>query len=145
MGPLERLGQRRHRLEERVLQLIDFGYSSTTDVHTAFSGSAHYAAPEVHLADVNGGPSYSCSKSDTWSAGVCLFAMLATQLPFGGEEETDDERDALRAKVCAGSWDVLPEERSDESLELVSGLLTVDPAERSTLDEVWASAWMTAT
>ena len=105
--------------EERVLQLIDFGYASTTDVHTAFSGSAHYAAPEVHLADAHGGPSYSCSKSDTWSAGVCLFAMLATQLPFGGDEETEDERDALREKVGGRASAVL---RSKHSLVTPSSL-----------------------
>ena len=128
--------------EERTLQLIDFGYASTTDVHTAFSGSAHYAAPEMHAADAHGGPPFSCARADVWSAGVCLFAMLATQLPFGGEEETAEERDALRAKVMAGAWDTLPDERSDDALELVSGMLCVDPAERSTLNEVAATPWV---
>ena len=91
--------------EESHLLLLDFGYASTRDTHTAFSGSAHYAAPEVHrtceAGTVPPAP-FSASKADVWSAGVCLFAMLATSLPFNGPEETDEQRAALRQKIYAG-------------------------------------------
>ncbi len=81
------------------LQLIDFGHVSTTDVHSQYSGLAHFVAPEVHATD-EGGPPFSCRAADVWSAGVVLFARLAKALPFNGEEEMPEERAALRRKVC---------------------------------------------
>lgn len=85
---------------ERRLQLIDFGYASREFQQSSFAGSAQFAAPEVHrAADSEPFWSFSCVPADTWSAGVCLFAMLATQLPFGGSDDTQEERVLLRDKV----------------------------------------------
>ena len=124
------------------LQLIDFGYASTTDVHSQYSGSAHFAAPEVHAAD-EGGPPFSCRAADVWSAGVVLFAMLATALPFNGAEETAEERAALRRKVCKGVPDgSLPAERPAAACDLVTRMLIVEPAERATLAQVLAHEWV---
>ena len=94
--------------EREWLVLTDFGYATSTDEHSTFAGSAHYAAPEVHRAEdpSNTAPiSFSASLADVWSAGVCLYAMLATALPFNGPEETEDDRQALREKVYRGEWD----------------------------------------
>jgi len=123
----------------KVLKLIDFGYASMTDEHTQFTGSAHFAAPEVHRADAEGGLAFSCRAADVWSAGVCLFAMLATRLPFNGGEETAEEKSALRRKICAGEPDEpLPETRSRASIDLASRMLVVDVGGRATLEHVAA-------
>ncbi len=124
------------------LQLLDFGYASTTDEHRQFSGSAHFAAPEVHAAD-EGGPPFSCRCADVWSAGVVLYAMLATGLPFNGAEGTADERAALRAKVRAGVVDGggVPAHRPAAARELVARMLVVDAQARATLAQVIAHEW----
>jgi serine/threonine protein kinase len=124
------------------LQLIDFGYASTTDVHSQYSGSAHFAAPEVHSAD-EGGPPFLCRAADVWSAGVVLFARLAKALPFNGEEEMPEERAALRRKVCKAVPDgSLPAERPATACDLVARMLIVEPAERATLAQVLAHEWV---
>ena len=105
------------------LQLIDFGYASTTYVHSQYSGLAHFAAPEVHAAD-EGGPPFSCRTADVWSAGVVLFVRLSMALPFNGEEEMPEERAALRRRVCKGVPDgSLPAERPAAACDLVARML----------------------
>ena len=89
----------------------------------------------------NGGRSCSAAVADVWSAGVCLYAMLATALPFGGSEETADERRALRSKVCAGSPDG-PLLRSSGARDLTRRMLTVDPVARISLADACAHSWV---
>lgn len=132
---------------ETKLQLVDFGYASTRNEQTNFAGSPHYAAPEVHAANQEGGgPEYLAAGADVWSAGVCLFAMLATQLPFGGGEDSDEEVAELRAKVCSGQPDAVPEwseySRCPSAFDLAEGMLCVDPAERFSLDDVCDHEWV---
>jgi len=127
---------------ERTLMLIDFGYAATANEQTNFADSPAYAAPEVHHALQPDSPPFMCTQTDVWSAGVCLFAMLATSLPFNGSEDSDAELAELRRKVCAGVWDVQITNRPPEAVELVTALLKVDPAERFTLDEVCEHSWI---
>ena len=101
---------------------------------------------QVHLTKADG-PSaeFLANGSDVWSCGVCLFAMLATSLPFAGGEDTDEEERALSAKVCGGVWDVpleASESRSQPAIDLVTRMLTVDPAARASLDDVCEHEWV---
>eukprot|EP00966_Prymnesium_polylepis_P333045 7388513-Prymnesium_polylepis.1 len=128
---------------ETTLQLIDFGFAAGAETRSDFAGTAHFAAPEVHnAADADDGScSYRCAPADVWSAGVCLFAMLATQLPFGGSDDGDDERRELQEKVCAGQWDVEPK-CSALAIDLLRGIMCVDPVRRLTLEQVCEHPWV---
>ncbi|KAG7352019.1 sserine/threonine protein kinase with PASTA sensor domain [Nitzschia inconspicua] len=55
------------------LRLIDFGSGTdqvVEDVHTTFAGSAFYISPELFQRTYN-------EKTDVWSAGVCLYVIVA--------------------------------------------------------------------
>jgi len=128
---------------ETRLQLVDFGYAAIVNEQSNFAGSPHYAAPEVHRANLPNPPVFLAAGADVWSCGVCLFAMLATQLPFNGGEGSAEEERALSAKVCEGAWDASLEGRcSAAAIDLVSRMLIVDPDERCTLDDVCAHEWV---
>ena len=127
------------------LVLLDFGYASTEQRHSLFAGSAHFAAPELHGLDDEGrGEAYDAAAADVWSAGVVVFAMLATRLPFDGPEDTPSQRAALRARVCAAVPDVplaqLP--RPAPAVELVQRLMVVDATQRASAAEALALAWL---
>jgi serine/threonine protein kinase len=55
------------------MRLIDFGSGTdevAEDVHTTFAGSAFYISPELYQRTYN-------EKTDVWSAGVCLYVIVA--------------------------------------------------------------------
>lgn len=54
-----------------------------TPSFSSASPCAPSCAPPSPLSD-RPGPSYDARGVDTWSAGVCLFAMVTGALPFGG-------------------------------------------------------------
>lgn len=115
------------------VKLADFGFASLLKpgsfLETA-CGSPQYCAPEVLLGD-----SYSGVKADIWSLGVVLYAMTTGGLPFD-----DDNLQRLMNKINSGAF-YMPVEVPPELAELLTKMLTVDPAKRATLDEVKASSW----
>ena len=108
------------------VKIADFGFAKwmRTNVAETSCGSPHYAAPEV----LKGTP-YDGRKSDIWSSGVILYALLTGRLPF--EEQS---LRVLASKIRGGVFRMpdLP----DAIKDLISKLLTVDPAERISLERI---------
>lgn len=119
---------------ESAVQLIDFGYATDAKMKNCFAGTAQFAAPEVHEAS-QGESSFECAPADVWSAGVCLFTMLAMQVPFSGTDENEEQAYELQQKVCVGQWDVQPS-CSPSALDLLRGMLYMDAEERMTIKQV---------
>lgn len=92
-------------------------------------GSPSYAAPEIVSRQLYDGPPV-----DVWSLGVVLFAMITGYLPFHASGSNKDE---LCQKIIAGVYKT-PEWISDESKDLLRGMLTTDPRRRLTLEQVSA-------
>eukprot|EP00931_Biecheleriopsis_adriatica_P026522 TRINITY_DN16140_c0_g1_i1.p1 TRINITY_DN16140_c0_g1~~TRINITY_DN16140_c0_g1_i1.p1 ORF type:complete len:388 (-),score=59.84 TRINITY_DN16140_c0_g1_i1:92-1255(-) len=123
-----------------ALQLLDFGFakaaSGTPAQHTVL-GTLTYTAPEVF-------DGVYCEQCDLWSVGVVLYQLFCGNPPFESSDVTI-LRSLHRDPLLTGSslfrgpvWRSAPEAAQD----LVRGLLTVDPAKRSTAHAALADDWL---
>ena len=94
-------------------------------------GTPAYIAPEVLL---NNG--YNGKKSDTWSWGVVLFAMLYGTVPFKGTN-----MDELHSLIKAGTY-TLKDDISKEARKLIKGILEINPNKRLKLKEILQTPWL---
>lgn len=119
--------------EHKCIKIVDFGLSNrfeTNQLLKTACGSPCYAPPEMVS-----GQSYVPQMCDLWSCGVILFAMVCGFLPF-----EDSNTSALYKKILAANYQP-PAFISDSVKDLISGLLTVDPAKRFTIADVRAHPW----
>jgi len=116
-----------------VLKIADFGLANlqkSNEYLKTVCGTPNYVAPEV-LKQTE----YDGFKSDMWSAGVILYVMLAGRLPFYQKQLAE-----LVAKIKAGDYKI-PENVSQESIDLIQKLLCVDPEKRYTVHDCAKHPW----
>ena len=118
---------------EGHVKISDFGFSRFVDkkglVNTS-CGSPCYASPEV----LTGSP-YDGAKSDIWSIGVILFAMVSGKLPW-----TKQNQIQLFEQIKNGEYTV-PKNLSPECQDLIKHMLCVDPQIRYSGEEVLSHIW----
>jgi BR serine/threonine kinase len=122
-------------LDEHLnIKIADFGFARfvRTNIANTSPGSPHYAAPEI----IRGVP-YDGRAADVWSCGVILYALLAGYLPFD-----DISVRNLLVKVRHGQY-VMPA-LSRSACDLIQRMLTLDPAERITIDRIKSHGFFTA-
>lgn len=122
-------------------QITDFGlakYRSGTgaksDEMTTACGTPGYVAPEVLKNEKYG------KQVDLWSLGVILYILLCGFPPFYHESTA-----ALYKQIKKGEFDFPApywSNISDSAKDLVRKLLTVDPAQRYTAQQVLAHPWI---
>lgn len=109
------------------IRISDFGLSRFVGrnglVETA-CGSPCYASPEC----ISGKP-YDARKSDIWSCGVVLFAMVTGQLPW-----TKRNQFQLFEQIRSAQFSI-PEFLSDNCKDLIKRLMEPDMDKRITIDE----------
>jgi serine/threonine protein kinase len=146
-----------HHEEEQTAGTTDSGLSMKR--LTSVVGSPHYVAPEI-LENSGCKDGYDGTKSDVWSLGVILYAMLAGNLPFGKDilhckrfakySSWVQMRNAHLLDTIAGSdsnsvlfpqW-FFPPTFSDHAKDLISKLLQPDPSKRVTVEEAFRHAWI---
>ena len=70
------------------IYLIDFGYARPYTpgwrANSSIHGSSHYAIPEIWLQRPREGP-----EVDVWAAGVCLYLLVTSYFPFGGNSQQE--------------------------------------------------------
>lgn len=115
------------------IKVADFGLANLMqdgEFLRTSCGSPNYAAPEVISGSLYAGPEVDC-----WSAGVILYALLVGTLPFD-----DDVIFKLFKKIKAGSYP-MPSHLSEDSRNLISQMLCVDPLKRITFAEIRRHPW----
>ena len=105
---------------------LDFDYLETP------CGSPGYAPPEMIL-----GYSYNGLKTDVWSSGIILYAMLCGSFPFD-----DDSEQILYSKIIKGIFE-FPDDivLSDEAKNLIKKILVVNPCYRATIEDIKNDPW----
>ncbi|GAB4821373.1 hypothetical protein N2152v2_008419 [Parachlorella kessleri] len=130
-----------------IVRLSDFGFSKDENYHSAPGsrvGTPAYLAPEV-ISNVMG-RSYDAKKADVWSCGVMLYVMVAGQYPFTSR---DDLKGGGNMGLQASFQRILKAEfkfpasipMSDECKDLITRMLTKDPARRLSVQEVLQHPW----
>lgn len=116
------------------IKVLDFGLSNFYDNKMFLKtscGSLYFAAPELLQGHTYMGP-----EIDVWSLGVILYVMLCGKVPFDDESARELQNKIKEAKY---SFNV---SISKDAEKLISGMITVDPAERVSLDQVMKSKWI---
>ena len=72
---------------------------------------------------------------DIWSSGIILYAMICGYLPFD-----DNNNDVLYKKITAGKYHI-PSFVSDQARDLLTKILTTDPNNRYTLNQIKSHPW----
>jgi serine/threonine protein kinase len=118
-----------------TIKICDFGVSkilfSQNEIMQDHCGTPAYIAPEVFKN--LGYHGYGC---DIWSLGVTLYFMLGGEQPFKGQSVEE-----LKKNVCLKNYKKI-DFISTEAEDLLDKMLTVDPDERITLDEIMKHIWI---
>lgn len=115
--------------QEGEVKIIDFGmaalHQNDKKLRTS-CGSPHYAAPELLKAKT-----YRGDKTDVWSMGVILFAMLEQRLPF------DNEHLPTMLSLSKRALYTMPEGFSPDAKDMIKRILVTEPDKRISIREMW--------
>jgi len=124
------------------VKLADFGLAVEVGDSPLYSvcGTAFYVSPEM-LNET--GYDY---KVDVWSMGVICFILLCGYPPFTSENESN--QDELFDAILAGDLQFAPpywSKISQHAKNLIKSMLTVNPEQRYTAEQVFEHPWTTGT
>lgn len=126
---------------EDVLKITDFGLARVIDPENPLlitrCGSEEYASPEVVQQQ-----SYDGRKSDTWSLGVILYALLVGYLPFRYDPRKQERVSQLFYRIVRAEikW---PKDTpiSDDAKFVVQSILERNPEKRIDIHDIEKLAW----
>jgi len=129
--------------DDSSVKIADFGLSihlpdNKLCMHAC--GTPNYLAPEMIFRTGYSKP------VDMWAVGCIAFILLGGYLPFDtGDSSTDPHNNKLYALIKTGKFEFSEEywkHVSDEAKGLISGLLTVDPSKRLTVEQALDHSWV---
>lgn len=126
--------------ENNNIKLTDFGwcdYFNGKRYLTETCGTYEYMAPEI----IKMSP-YSF-KVDIWALGILLYELLHGETPFFIPEMYKDpsKSSLLFEKIKVNKYK-LKEELSEESKDLIKGLLQIDPEQRMSMEKIFQHPWV---
>lgn len=103
------------------------------------AGKLPYMSPEIY-ADRK---PFDGGAADVWTIGTILFCMVTGNRSYQRPDRTDPQYYWMSHALSRmlSDWDI---HLSDECVDLMSKMMTIDPRMRATLDEVRNHPWMTA-
>ncbi|KAL4520450.1 hypothetical protein Ndes2526A_g05016 [Nannochloris sp. 'desiccata'] len=132
------------------VKIIDFGLSKhQQSAVTLGVGTPDYMAPEL-LGSATGGfaalqerkvGQYDAKACDIWAMGVLLYLLVTGQYPFEDPKQPQNVVATLQ-NIAQGKIRPLPRRVSTECAELISAMLTKNPAERITLQNIAVHPWL---
>jgi len=140
-----------------ALKIIDFGMASSDRMFKkCVRGKASYQAPEMHADD-----EWDGFLSDAFSVGVLIYALLNADYPWLSTKpgqckcfdfvERRGFRNYCKKRTLRGKSETIVKIVSPTMLDMLEGLLELDPKKRLTLGEslwkndrksVWDEPWM---
>jgi serine/threonine protein kinase len=119
------------------LKLADFGFATTEDISDSRKGTYGYMAPEVIANNA-----YRGEEADLFASAVLLFILVTQHPPFIRAEEDD----RYYSKVFKGQWNKFWDVHSDMDIsenfiDLFTKMVSIDPKDRLTLEQVKAHPW----
>lgn len=117
------------------VKLCDFELSEYFDEKKIFTvpcGSPSYTAPEICMES----PAYHGDKADIWSLGITLFVLLCGEFPWFSRDNYELFYMISKEPVP------IPTRLSSECQDLLLRLLTKNPRERISIDEIKHHPWM---
>eukprot|EP00485_Elphidium_margaritaceum_P000675 CAMPEP_0202685370 /NCGR_PEP_ID=MMETSP1385-20130828/1101_1 /ASSEMBLY_ACC=CAM_ASM_000861 /TAXON_ID=933848 /ORGANISM="Elphidium margaritaceum" /LENGTH=580 /DNA_ID=CAMNT_0049339697 /DNA_START=57 /DNA_END=1799 /DNA_ORIENTATION=+ len=135
------------KLSKCYVKFIDFGLSEHFDpttnpafVCTKYVGKTHYKAPKVY----NKKEVFRANKADIWSLGVCLFMMVIGAPPYNKPIAKDAGfrfiADGKISKLLY-QWGRI-KYVTPNLYDLMERMLTVNEANRITMDEIVTHKWL---
>ena len=119
----------------------DFIHMNANDLNE-FMGTINYAAPEILLHNP-----YNGIKADIFSLGQILFNLVTGRLGFNNANMQDNLYRLIILHQYIEYWERIheniPLNVSQEFRDLFLSLVAFDPNERSTIDQILNSPWMT--
>lgn len=133
-------------LDERgIVKIIDFGcaivnkYPHETKVHKSkgICGSDPYIAPEQFTE-----PDYDARLTDLWSCGIVFICMSIRRFPWRLPRPEKDQSYKNFVTPSAQGAEKLFKMLPRESRSIIKRILTPDPAERCSLENVLEDEWV---
>jgi serine/threonine protein kinase len=145
--------------EAPEVKLIDFGMAVVSRYSQGGGhGKGPYKAPEMHTNIV-----YDAFLTDTFATGVVLLSMILAAYPWESTRPGGDPKftkamfvgmsnclESMTTRLSGGAVLALPQVASNEMMELLVGLLALQPCRRQSLGEscrgnrcsVWNGPWL---
>lgn len=122
-------------------KLTDFGLCkqvlSDSQKLLTTCGTLVYAAPEIIKKEP-----YNGMLADIWSAGIVLYAMVSNHFPWVTDPNLPPERIIAETARQITEGDIAVPDGTYQFQDLVMSMLTVDPEERPTADDILQHPWM---
>lgn len=138
-----------------IIKLTDFGLSKDDTAQSPPNtciGTVVYFAPEIIRVIVDANKEYDARKSDIWSCGIVLYAMVSGGFPFGETTQASSPRNSLLSptspinlhktlkNMLSKKYNRI-EGISEGCADLIDRLLEPNPSDRISITEVMQHPW----